>query len=86
VLDQLVSAGLMERREDPHDRRARTLHLTPDGQALRERVEAVLVTLRRRLFKDVSDTDLEACLRVFDTLKTTLGRQAASATEEDCRP
>ena len=25
-VDQLVAAGLMERREDPHDRRAKTLH------------------------------------------------------------
>lgn len=86
VLDQLVLAGLMERRQDAHDRRARTLHLTPDGQALRQHVESVLATLRRQLFKDVSDADLEACLRVFDTLKTTLGRQSAKATEEDCRP
>ena len=31
VLDQLVAAGLMERREDPHDRRAKTLHLTEAG-------------------------------------------------------
>ncbi|MCD0502685.1 MarR family winged helix-turn-helix transcriptional regulator [Bordetella petrii] len=86
VLDHLVAAGLIERREDPNDRRARTLHLTADGQALRERVECVLADLRRQLFKDVSDSDLEAFLRVFDTLKGTLGRKSALATEADTRP
>src|SRR5471030_1768306 len=30
-LDQLAEAGLVERREDTIDRRAKTLHLTPAG-------------------------------------------------------
>src|ERR1700754_3837417 len=30
-LDQRAEAGLVERREDPVDRRAKTLHLTPAG-------------------------------------------------------
>ena len=85
VLDQLVAAGLMERREDPHDRRARTLHLTDAGHALRAQVEEVLVELRRRVFHGVSESDLEACLRVFDALKVSLGRSGAGA-QEDARP
>ncbi|CAB3886455.1 MarR family transcriptional regulator [Achromobacter xylosoxidans] len=85
VLDQLVAAGLMERREDPHDRRARTLHLTDAGHALRAQVEEVLVELRRRVFQGVSESDLEACLRVFDALKVSLGRSGAGA-QEDARP
>lgn len=85
VLDQLVAAGLMERREDPHDRRARTLHLTDAGHALRTQVEEVLVELRRRVFQGVSESDLEACLRVFDALKVSLGRSGAGA-QEDARP
>ncbi|CAB3701386.1 MarR family transcriptional regulator [Achromobacter mucicolens] len=85
VLDQLVAAGLMERREDPHDRRARTLHLTDAGHALRAQVEEVLVELRRRVFQGVSESDLQACLRVFDALKVSLGRSGAGA-QEDARP
>lgn len=85
VLDQLVAAGLMERREDPHDRRARNVHLTDAGHALRAQVEDVLVELRRRIFQGVSESDLEACLRVFETLKVSLGRGNAG-TQEDARP
>lgn len=85
VLDQLVAAGLIERREDPQDRRARTLHLTPAGQSLREQVENVLVQLRRQLFQGIADSDLETCLRVFDSLKSALGRESAAA-REDYRP
>ncbi|OZI44911.1 MarR family transcriptional regulator [Bordetella genomosp. 5] len=85
VLDQLVAAGMIERREDAQDRRAKTIHLTDAGQVLRERIEGVLIQLRRQLFDGVSEADLEVCLRVFDTLKTALGRQSA-ASMEDYRP
>ncbi|MFJ1298707.1 MarR family winged helix-turn-helix transcriptional regulator [Pseudomonadota bacterium AL_CKDN230030165-1A_HGKHYDSX7] len=85
VLDQLVAAGMIERREDAQDRRAKTIHLTDAGQVLRERIEGVLIQLRRQLFDGVSDADLDVCLRVFDTLKTSLGRQSA-ASMEDYRP
>ncbi|NMK50435.1 MarR family transcriptional regulator, partial [Achromobacter sp. Bel] len=86
VLDQLVAAGLMERREDTHDRRAKTLHLTDAGHALRAQVEDVLVELRRRLFHGVSEADLQACLRVFDALKVSLGRGTAGGQPQDDQP
>ena len=72
-LDQLVDAGLLERREDPIDRRAKTLHLTPAGTRARARIEASLDALRLELFDGVADSDLEACLRVFAALDHRLG-------------
>lgn len=72
-LDQLVEAGFVDRREDPADRRARTLHLTDAGAAAREQIEDVLHTLRRELFQGIPDADVEACLRVFSTLQQRLG-------------
>ncbi len=62
-LDQLVEAGYVERREDPADRRAKTLHLTPAGEAACEPIEAALSLMRAALFDGVSDEDLAACLR-----------------------
>lgn len=87
VLDQLVAAGLIERRADALDRRAKTLHLTPEGHALRERVETMLVHLRRRLFSGIDEKDLDACLRVFEGLKTSLARnQSATGTVFEPEP
>ena len=83
VLDQLASSGLIERREDPRDRRARTIHLTQAGQALRTQLEAVLVTLRRDLFKSVNPDDLKACMRVFSSLKLALDRPGAVPALQD---
>lgn len=73
TLDQLVDAGLAERREDPADRRAKTLHLTETGNAARDKIEAVLNEMRTGLFDGISDRDLSVCLRVFATLSERLG-------------
>ena len=75
-LDQLVEAGLVERREDAIDRRAKTLHLTPAGTRARAKIEASLDAMRAEMFDGIPDADLEACLRVFAALDARLGRTA----------
>lgn len=71
LLDQLEAAGLLERRDDPEDRRAKTIWLTPEGQTLTHRVEQVLMELRERQLQGISDADVAAALRVFQAFDTT---------------
>ncbi|MBF5004846.1 MarR family winged helix-turn-helix transcriptional regulator [Diaphorobacter caeni] len=73
-LDYLEDAGLIERRDDPVDGRAKTLHLTHQGRELTHQIEAALKTLRHELFRGASDADVEACLRVFSALEDRMGR------------
>jgi MarR family transcriptional regulator for hemolysin len=73
-LDQLVEAGLIERREHPVDRRAKTLHLTPAGSAARAGIESALETMRSALFDGIDDADIDAALRVFGALQGRLSR------------
>ena len=73
LLDKLVQDGLVERREDPSDRRAKTVHLTKSGRAQSERASRALDALRTHLLEDVSSEDLAACLRVFEQMETRLG-------------
>ena len=65
LLDQMCDCGLVERREDPADRRAKTLWLTERGHAVMARIEADLVALRSRVLADVPRDDIAATLRVF---------------------
>ncbi len=65
LLDQLGAAGLVVRKEDPTDRRAKVLSLTPAGRAVVATMETDLERLREQIFAAVSDADLEASLRVF---------------------
>ena len=79
LLDQIGAAGLIERREDPSDGRAKTLHLTPTGKDLALVLEQVLTRLRKELLVDVSDDDLAATVRTFTALEAALERHADKA-------
>lgn len=72
LLDQLCSQGLVERRDDEHDRRAKNLHLTVAGEALAARVESALQHIRSHLLTMLGDADLEAGVRVMATLQNAL--------------
>ena len=69
LLDQLEAGGLLERREDPDDRRAKTIWLTPEGETLARSIERALTRLRGRVLRDVSDEDIAATLRVFQAFE-----------------
>lgn len=73
-LDHLERQGLIERREDPIDGRAKTLYLTPEGRALTVQIEAALKALRLQMFEGADDADIAACLRVFSVLEDRMGR------------
>ena len=72
LLDQLCANGLVERRDDTLDRRAKNLHLTTAGEEMAARIEAALVQIRGRLLTSINDADLEAALRVLSILHTEL--------------
>ncbi len=72
-VEQLADAGFIERREDPVDRRAKTLHLTPAGIEACDKIEDALGGLRGRLFDGISDESMETALMVIQTLQRRLG-------------
>jgi MarR family transcriptional regulator for hemolysin len=79
VIDQVIAAGLVERKEDASDRRAKTLHLTPEGRRHAEQLEKALVSFRRKLFRGVPEDDIDACNRVFEALSQAIANYAESA-------
>jgi len=80
LLDQLCSAGLIVRREDPIDRRAKVLSLTASGRTVVAKIEAELSKLRETVFASVSAADLKASLRVFQTLLELTGQADEAET------
>ena len=64
-LDQLQEAGLVERRDDAKDRRAKGLYLTPAGRDLAGRTEVLLSQLRGEILADVGDDALQTTLRAL---------------------
>lgn len=76
ILDQLCQTGLVERRDDPTDKRAKTLHLTAEGQALAKDVEDAVQVVRAQMLAQVSDADLSAALRTFAAFEVALDAAA----------
>ncbi|MEM7252880.1 MAG: MarR family transcriptional regulator [Pseudomonadota bacterium] len=68
VLDRLVSAGYVERREAPHDRRAKTVHLTPDAYRVMAKCDKAMRPMREKLLSDEEAADLERCMALFNRI------------------
>jgi MarR family transcriptional regulator for hemolysin len=79
LLDDLERRGLIERREDEADRRARGIHLTPPGRELQKRAAHVSATVQRRLLGAIDPADLDACDRVLSAIERALDEPAATA-------
>lgn len=80
ILDQLCQANLVERRDDPTDKRAKTLHLTAEGQALAVEVENAVQGVRRKVLAQVSDMNLSTTLRTFAAFETALDVMAGQGS------
>ncbi len=57
TLDTLERRGLAERRVMPEDRRKRTIHLTPEGEAALRRSRGLARRLGHELFGTLSDAE-----------------------------
>lgn len=79
LLDRLAAAGFLERREDPSDRRAKTLHLTDEGRRLVSRLRAVVSEACVDLLEDIEEQDFAACMRVFDRISARADKTAGEA-------
>ena len=72
LLNQLERAGLVERRPDTVDKRAKTLHLTAAGRDLAERAEVVANAVRSDILSDIPAADIETAARVLNRLQWSL--------------
>ena len=82
LIDLLQAEGLVERREDLTDRRAKTLHLTPTGEAKVEEINRVLRRVRTCLLNDIEAGDLAVA---FDTLQRIEQRASRMGQQRSVR-
>jgi MarR family transcriptional regulator, transcriptional regulator for hemolysin len=74
LLNQLERSGLVERRPDAADKRAKTLHLTDAGRDLAARAEVVANDVRSNLLANIPAADIEVAARVLGRLQLSLDR------------
>jgi MarR family transcriptional regulator for hemolysin len=84
LLDNLERRGLIERRADETDRRARGIHLTRTGRDLAKRAAKVGGEIQARLLANVPPAELLACQHVLESIERDLEERlenAASAAD-----
>lgn len=74
VVDLLIENGLIERHEDPQDRRAKLLQLTADGKTRAQQMEEALIPFRRNVFANFTRDDIDTCLRVLSGIQAQIGK------------
>jgi DNA-binding MarR family transcriptional regulator len=73
ICDRLIKAGLLDRQEDPSDRRNIMLTLTAEGQRLIDRVNRHRRTAVRRVLRRMSARDRESLTAALNTFATAAG-------------
>jgi MarR family transcriptional regulator for hemolysin len=82
LIDLLQAEGLVERREDPTDRRAKMLHLTALGERRADEINRVLRRVRAYLLKDISGEDLAVTFEVLQRIEQRASRLLEAAPEK----
>jgi DNA-binding MarR family transcriptional regulator len=72
-IDSLEERGLLERRQNPDDRRARALYLTEGGRELLGRAFAVAAQHEQRLTSDLSDEERRQLLELLGRVGAHVG-------------
>jgi len=83
LLDSLCANGLIERRADPYDRRAKRLFLTPAARPLLERLGDLAEELMGTALAGLDQRDSKALLAQLSTIKDNL--RAAVARRQQIR-
>jgi MarR family transcriptional regulator for hemolysin len=77
LIDVLERAGLVERLEDPDDRRSKRLWMTAAGRETYGKVAAIHASLADAFVKDVSPAELDLCYSVLDRVSRAIASHAA---------
>lgn len=72
ILDRMEADGVIERRPDPDDRRARRLHLTAKAGPLLDEIWRLAALTRAETFAGIARAEREAFVGVLERLDTNL--------------
>jgi DNA-binding MarR family transcriptional regulator len=73
IIDRLERDGLVERRDDPKDRRAIRVYLTPKAESLREELLEIYHRNNSRFLSVLSEEEREVFERVVQKLESIRG-------------
>jgi MarR family transcriptional regulator, transcriptional regulator for hemolysin len=89
LIDRLHDNGLIERRSDPHDRRAKRLFLTPAARPLLDKLSKVSTEMMAGVLTGIDRSAVEAMTRqligIKDNLRQAISERAQHGDSEEQR-
>ncbi|MCL2429373.1 MAG: MarR family transcriptional regulator, partial [Alphaproteobacteria bacterium] len=82
LIDRLCDSGLIERRSDPDDRRAKRLYLTPAARPTLDALTRIGKDVMATVLAGLEPADVEHLLAQLLTLKTNLRTAIAEQANE----
>ncbi|HEX4774073.1 MAG TPA: MarR family winged helix-turn-helix transcriptional regulator [Candidatus Saccharimonadales bacterium] len=71
IVEQLVNEGLVERKEVAHDRRIKTVTLTPKGLALRDKFLEITTSTRLPNLDALNEDEIERLIAILEKATAT---------------
>ncbi len=69
ILDGLAAQGMIERRDDPQDRRVKEIHLTPEAEPVVQRISEEVRAIRDAVLDGVSEDEMRYCLGILARIR-----------------
>jgi DNA-binding MarR family transcriptional regulator len=86
ILDRMEADGLLERRPDPADRRARCLYLTPKAKPFLDQIWRMSDATRAEVFAGVGKSERDVFIAVLERIHDNLSRLEGRQTLESRSP
>lgn len=81
LIDRLCADGYLERRENPNDRRANCVYLTPIAQPLLEQLGELARIEEEEIFAGLDDDDLAKLESLLEAMARNIGARSGSVRE-----
>jgi DNA-binding MarR family transcriptional regulator len=81
-LDTLEKAGLIRRCQDPNDRRAKIIELTPSADPLLEKIGTALQEVRSRALEDIPADQRQILESLLQTMKDSLLQEVSKGKQK----
>ena len=72
LLDGLEKRDLVQREDDPSDRRKFQIILTKKGKSLLDRTVPLMLKERKNIYKGLSDSDLQVLKKISETIENNI--------------
>ena len=78
LIDRLCDEGYLKRRENPNDRRAYCVYLTPAAQPLLDKLDEIAKSREAEIFAGFEADDLEKLDKLLDAIASNLSATRSS--------